>query len=265
MPWPDGGIRTGELMSIGIHQCWRWGTSATSVLLCRSLLAVILLVLAPATAWAQSVPLPLEKPGAAGEDEAGEEAGEEEDGAPSLSCLRALLEAGVVAGPAESSASPGQCTVAEPVAVEAVATSTGTLRLPARPILDCRFVGVLAAWLSEVVNPIAASLLGSPVDAVITGPGHQCRNRAGGRLSEHAIGHAIDVSGVRLLDGRSIGIDGLVGGEGAEREFLRAISTSACGYFTTVLGPGSDAAHADHLHVDSAERSTAEFRICMPR
>jgi hypothetical protein len=220
------------------------------------MLAVLLLVLPPATALAQSVPLPLEKPRAASE---------EGSDAPSLSCLRALLEAGVVAGPAESFVSRGQCIVAEPVAVEAVATSIGTLRLPARPILDCRFAGVLAAWLSEVVNPVAASLLGSPVDAVITGPGHQCRDRAGGRLSEHAIGHAIDVSGVRLLDGRSIGVDRLVGGEGAEREFLRAISTSACGYFTTVLGPGSDAAHADHLHLDSAERSTAEFRICMAR
>ena len=53
--------------------------------------------------------------------------------------------------------------------------------------------------------------------------------------------------------------------EGANLEFLNAISASACGYFTTVLGPGSDAAHSDHLHLDLALRSIPEFRICMTR
>ena len=124
---------------------------------------------------------------------------------------------------------------------------------------------VFGDWLREVVNPVAASLLGAHVDAVVTGPGHQCRNRAGGKVSEHGLGNAIDITAIRLIDGRSIPIEGMAAAEGAEREFLRAISASACGYFTTVLGPGSDADHSDHLHLDMAERRSAEYRICMAR
>jgi hypothetical protein len=124
---------------------------------------------------------------------------------------------------------------------------------------------VLGAWLSEVVVPLADSLLGSPVEAVITGPGYQCRRRGDGRLSEHAFGNAADLSAIRLMDGRTIQVERLTDADGTEGEFLRAISASACGYFTTVLGPGSDAAHLRHLHVDLAERRIPEFRICMPR
>jgi Extensin-like protein C-terminus len=31
---------------------------------------------------------------------------------------------------------------------------------------------------------------------------------------------------------------------------LRELRSSACGYFTTVLGPGTNAAHASHFHFD---------------
>jgi hypothetical protein len=137
--------------------------------------------------------------------------------------------------------------------------------MPARPILDCQFAAVLGAWLSEVVGPLADSLLGSPVEAVITGPGYQCRRRGVGRLSEHAFGNAADLSAIRLMDGRTIQVERLTDSHGIEGKFLRAISASACGYFTTVLGPGSDASHPRHLHVDLAERRIPEFRICMPR
>jgi hypothetical protein len=49
----------------------------------------------------------------------------------------------------------------------------------------------------------------------------------------------------------------------AEAAFLAAVRTTACGYFLTVLGPGSDAAHAEHLHVDlGLHGRTANYRIC---
>ena len=35
----------------------------------------------------------------------------------------------------------------------------------------------------------------------------------------------------------------------------------ACARFTTVLGPGSDGYHEDHIHLDLAERSHG-YRIC---
>jgi hypothetical protein len=37
--------------------------------------------------------------------------------------------------------------------------------------------------------------------------------------------------------------------------------TLACARFTTVLGPGSDGYHEEHIHLDLAERSHG-YRIC---
>ena len=245
-------------------------------MLFRCFLMLVLLVMAPA-ASAQSIPLPMDKPGAAGADDSAADdeetavdeeqtaAGEAEIDAASDTCRRALEAAGVVAEPAAAFTGDAQCVLEDPVALEAVGAHTGNVALPARPTLECGFAAVLGDWLREVVNPVAASLLGAHVDAVVTGSGHQCRHRAGGKLSEHGIGNAIDISAIRLIDGRSIRIEGMEGAVGAELEFLRAISAAACGYFTTVLGPGSDAAHADHLHLDMAERRSAEYRICMAR
>jgi hypothetical protein len=236
----------------------------------RAVVAVVVLLLASAMAQAQSVPLPRDKPGAASETE--DAAGETEDTASEAegtvkqsSCLEDLETAGVVARRAEGFVGDGECLIEDPVVLEAVDTRNGLLSLPADPVLDCRFAAAFAAWLGEVVSPVAASLLGSPVDEVVTGPGHQCRERAGGRLSEHAIGNAVDVSGFRLVGGRRVGVETMVTAMDADLEFLRAISASACGYFTTVLGPGSDTAHSDHLHLDLALRSIPEFRICMAR
>lgn len=230
--------------------------------------ATMLIGLAPVAASAQPVPLPMEKP-AADQPARPMLPSDHEAPAPAplpaSTCLQELVAAGVTARRAAGFVSEGQCIVEEPVVVEAVATRIDAVALPARPVLECRFAATLAGWLREVVAPAAAALMGSPADALITGPGHQCRDRAAGRLSEHAIGNAVDVVSVRLADGRSLRIESLPAAEGAEREFLQAISASACGYFTTVLGPGSDAAHADHLHIDLALRRTPEYRICMAR
>jgi len=35
---------------------------------------------------------------------------------------------------------------------------------------------------------------------------------------------------------------------------LQAVRGGACGYFTTVLSPDYNAAHADHFHLDQAKR-----------
>jgi hypothetical protein len=44
---------------------------------------------------------------------------------------------------------------------------------------------------------------------------------------------------------------------------LSGLRTSACGYFTTVLGPGSNAAHKNHLHFDLGQHGkSGKYRIC---
>ena len=40
------------------------------------------------------------------------------------------------------------------------------------------------------------------------------------------------------------------GGSAAERQFLRLVHASACKRFGTVLGPGYNAAHHDHFHLE---------------
>ena len=39
------------------------------------------------------------------------------------------------------------------------------------------------------------------------------------------------------------------------------MKAAACNRFTTVLGPGSDGYHEDHIHVDRAERRGG-YRLC---
>jgi len=46
-----------------------------------------------------------------------------------------------------------------------------------------------------------------------------------------------------------------------EEAFQKAARDGACKSFTTVLGPGSDPSHANHLHLDQRERGKG-YRIC---
>jgi len=48
-----------------------------------------------------------------------------------------------------------------------------------------------------------------------------------------------------------------------EASYFRAVRTAACGWFTTVLGPGADAFHASNMHLDiEPHGSSASYRIC---
>ena len=46
-----------------------------------------------------------------------------------------------------------------------------------------------------------------------------------------------------------------------EVAFQNAVQGAACLFFSTVLGPGSNAAHDDHLHLDIKARRGG-FRLC---
>src|SRR6185503_19559856 len=52
-------------------------------------------------------------------------------------------------------------------------------------------------------------------------------------------------------------------GSPEEQGFLRDVQGSACDQFTTVLAPGSNRFHYDHIHVDLMRRSSGR-RICQP-
>src|SRR5690606_37347204 len=129
-----------------------------------------------------------------------------------------------------------------------VRSGTTRVTFSGGPMLSCAFAVKLAQWSSDVVSPVARHHLGAPVDRVLVGPGYVCRGRNGattGKLSEHAMGKAVDILGLVLGDGATVMVIDEPKASGGRESFLKAIRTSACGYFTTVLGPGADDAHAD--------------------
>jgi hypothetical protein len=108
-----------------------------------------------------------------------------------------------------------------------------------------------ASWVIEDVAPAVAAL-GQPLAAVSGVGAYECRGRdgvAGAKLSEHAIGNALDIAGLKLTDGRTISIQ-----QNEMPAVLEKLRASACTRFATVLGPGADASHKTHLHLDLQER-----------
>jgi hypothetical protein len=183
-------------------------------------------------------------------------------------CLARLRAAGIRFDiPAMPVAAKAACTIQVPVRVKSVATrarAATEVHLPEEPIMSCEFAERLTAWLSHLVAPLITGVMSTDLRAVRTGPGYECRNRNGapvGKLSAHAVGKAIDISGFELSSGKFIPIK--PDGDEATRIVVDSVRTAACGWFTTVLGPGSDAAHSDHLHVDMALHGTNDrYRIC---
>ncbi|RST87414.1 extensin [Aquibium carbonis] len=131
--------------------------------------------------------------------------------------------------------------------------------------VTCPVALATARWVRDVAQP-AARALGEGV--ALTGLAHAstyvCRGRngqPGARISEHATGGAIDISRF-LFDGHEpLTIVPRKGQGNIEEAFQRTVQAGACLHFTTVLGPGSDAFHDDHLHLDVAARRSG-FRLC---
>lgn len=120
-------------------------------------------------------------------------------------------------------------------------------------IVTCGLAERAARFISDTVQPIAKKTLNKTVSGIAQASGYVCRPRNGTRkLSEHAFGNAFDIAGFNFSDGTSLE----VGKEsaGAEKTFVEEVRKAACGPFKTVLGPGSDADHANHLHLDLAIR-----------
>ena len=160
---------------------------------------------------------------------------------------------------------PGSCGITYPFRVSALAE--GSVALTNRLTLACPIIPGLDAWLRGTVQPAAELYFGQPVSHVRAGS-YSCRprnNQAGAKVSEHAYGNAVDVMAFRLADGREIAVKSGWRGQPEEQDFLREVFVGACRVFTTVLGPGSDAFHYDHLHLDLARHDPAGRRhVCRP-
>jgi hypothetical protein len=132
--------------------------------------------------------------------------------------------------------------------------------------LACPMVSQLDLWIANAVQPAAMRWFGQPVAEIRQISAYSCRGMNGNpraRISEHAFGNALDVSAFTLADGRRVTVKNGWRGLPEERGFLRDVHAAACEQFTTVLGPGSNIYHYDHLHFDLMRRASGN-RICNP-
>jgi hypothetical protein len=125
--------------------------------------------------------------------------------------------------------------------------------------LRCEMAEAVVFFVRQELAPAAAAM-GAPLTAIENYDSYDCRGRnrvPGAKLSEHGLANALDIRSVRLKDGRVV----RPADAGAPREFRVAMKVAVCNRFTTVLGPGSDGYHEDHIHIDRAERHGGH-RLC---
>ena len=154
----------------------------------------------------------------------------------------------------------GGCGGEDLVRLEAVVLSDKR-RVSVKPaaILRCKMAAALADWIRGDIAPLAERL-GSAVSDLDNFDSFECRGRnriVGAQLSEHGRANALDVRAFKFADGSTISLTDRTVPRGLRESVLH----SACKRFSTVLGPGSDWYHEDHIHLDLMERRN-NYRIC---
>jgi len=132
--------------------------------------------------------------------------------------------------------------------------------------LACPLVSTLDRYVGDSVQPAALRWFGQPVVEIKQISAYSCRGMNGdpnAPISEHAFGNALDIAAFVLADGRNITVKEGWHGSPEEQGFLHDVHGAACEVFTTVLAPGSNAYHYDHMHVDLMRRASGRV-ICQP-
>lgn len=144
------------------------------------------------------------------------------------------------------------CRIDRPVLVTLL--GEGILLQP-EAVLNCSMAETIARFANEVVRRLALAGFGQNLRGIKHSSAYVCRSRNGSaKLSEHAYGNALDISSFMLADKTKIEIRLREGDTEPAAVFQKAVRAAACGPFKTVLGPGTDADHAHHMHLDLAQR-----------
>jgi hypothetical protein len=169
----------------------------------------------------------------------------EESGA---ACLADLDARAVTFRPIEMSAATNpSCRIATPIRLSKL-----DVPLNRAATMSCFLADKLDRFERGAVQRLAMQDLGHRVVRIDHLGAYSCRANNGrhDRLSEHAYGLAIDISGFRLADGTSINIERDWTRPGPKAEFLRHVARAACDYFSVVLTPDSNRDHYNHFHLD---------------
>jgi hypothetical protein len=154
---------------------------------------------------------------------------------------------------------PGECGATDAVLLQAVVLPDQT-RVAVTPpaTLRCPMAEQVAQWVRDDVLPISKKF------GVLRGldnfDSYECRGRnrvKGATLSEHGRADALDVRAVKFADGQALTLTDI----NVDKDWRDGMRTSACARFSTVLGPGSDGAHEEHIHLDLAERHN-NYKLC---
>ncbi len=219
-----------------------------------ALMALLVVAIGTAAA-AENVPVPPPRPAAAPAALPAPAAEIAEPAPPSACRLRLTAELAVAPSlPALSG--PNECGAPDAVQLEAVVLADRT-RVAVMPpaTLRCEFAEAIVHWVREDIAP-AARALGSALRSVDNYASYDCRGRnrvVGAKLSEHGRANALDVRLFRLADGKVLELTD----PAAPRELRETLRKLTCARFTTVLGPGSDGYHENHVHVDLAPSAAA--------
>jgi hypothetical protein len=144
--------------------------------------------------------------------------------------------------------------------------AVGPVEIKPAATLACPIVSALDRWILDSVQPAAQRWFRQPVTEIRQISAYSCRGmngQPGARISEHAFGNALDIASFVLADGRRISVKEGWRGSPEEQGFLRDVQGAACDQFNTVLAPGSNRFHYDHIHVDLMRRASGH-KICNP-
>jgi hypothetical protein len=168
--------------------------------------------------------------------------------------------------PGTQQASPESAPI-PPLGPPAPMTTGGTVQVEPAVTLACPLVSVLDKWIAEAVQPAALKWFRQPVVEIKQLGGYSCRGMVNGNpnapISEHAFGNAIDIAEFDLADGHKISVQYGWHGTPEEQGFLHDVQGAACRDFTTVLAPGANVYHYNHIHVDLMRRRGRPY-ICEP-
>jgi hypothetical protein len=147
-----------------------------------------------------------------------------------------------------------------------VTASVGPVEVKPVATLACPLVSALDQWIATAVQPAAMRWFHQPVVEIKQISAYSCRGMNGNpnaHISEHAFGNALDIASFVLADGHKVTVQYGWRGSPEEQAFLHDVQLAACNEFTTVLAPGANIYHYNHIHVDLMRRYSGR-RICQP-
>lgn len=145
---------------------------------------------------------------------------------------------------------PIGCALPYPIALKTLGKK---IAIEPEALMNCAMAEAAARFTIDIVSPAAKAEFGQELKSISNASAYVCRPRNGNKkLSEHAFGNAFDIARFTLSDGAEIDVEPAPDPKAVK--FLATLRKAACGPFKTVLGPGSDADHALHFHLDLAPR-----------